>query len=202
MSVGRLDLNSEGLLLLTNDGEIKRKLELPATGWTRKYRVRLKGTPRDEDFTPLRKGIKVEGETFRPMEVTFDRQQGANAWITVSLREGRNREIRRAMEALGFSVNRLIRVSYGPFRLGELKPGEVEELRPRVVRDQLGLDTGEEPRPKLRPKARKSAPGAKAARGREATPGSKPVPKGRAGPVAKAPARGRPPPAGKGRRGR
>lgn len=140
MSVGRLDLNSEGLLLLTNDGEIKRKLELPATGWLRKYRARVKGTPSEEKLDILRKGIEVDGEKFQPMIVTFDRQQGANAWLTVAIREGRNREVRRALDAVGVVVNRLIRISYGPFRLGELKPGEVEEVRSRVLRDQLGLD--------------------------------------------------------------
>jgi 23S rRNA pseudouridine2605 synthase len=147
MSVGRLDLSSEGLLLLTNDGEIKRKLELPSTGWTRKYRVRVHGEPTDDVFEPLRKGIEVDGERFQPMTVTLDRQQGANAWVTVSLKEGKNREVRRAMEAVGLTVNRLIRVSYGPFRLGELKAGQVEEVRPRVLRDQLGL--AETPRPKV-----------------------------------------------------
>ena len=140
MTVGRLDLSSEGLLLLTNDGGIKRKLELPATGWLRRYRVRVKGRPTEDTFGPLRKGITVEGERFQPMTVTLDRQQGANAWLTVSLREGKNREIRRAMEAVGLSVNRLIRISYGPFQLGDLKPGAVEELRRKVVRDQLGLE--------------------------------------------------------------
>ncbi|KIN64304.1 Pseudouridine synthase [Sulfitobacter noctilucicola] len=139
MSVGRLDLNSEGLLLLTNDGGIKRQLELPSTGWLRRYRVRVNGRPSDVALEPLRKGITIEGERFQPMEVTLDRQQGANAWLTIGLREGKNREIRRAMEAVGLSVNRLIRVSYGPFQLGELKQGEVEELRRKVVRDQLGL---------------------------------------------------------------
>lgn len=139
MSVGRLDLNSEGLLLLTNDGGIKRKLELPSTGWVRKYRVRVNGRPSDATFDPLRKGIEAEGETFQPMAVTLDRQQGANAWVTVAIREGKNREIRRAMTAVGLSVNRLIRVSYGPFQLGQLKPGEVQEVRPRVLRDQLGI---------------------------------------------------------------
>jgi len=140
MTVGRLDLNSEGLLLLTNDGGIKRQLELPSTGWLRKYRVRLKGAPKDEDFAALREGITLDGETFQPMQVTLDRQQGANAWATVGLREGRNREIRRAMGAIGLAVNRLIRVSYGPFQLGQLKAGAVEEVRPRVMRDQLGLE--------------------------------------------------------------
>ena len=140
MSIGRLDLNSEGLLLLTNDGGIKRKLELPATGWLRRYRVRVNGRPSDTALEPLRKGITVDGETFQPMTVTLDRQQGANAWLTIGLREGKNREIRRAMEAVGLSVNRLIRISYGPFQLGELKPGETEEIRRKIVRDQLGIE--------------------------------------------------------------
>jgi 23S rRNA pseudouridine2605 synthase len=131
MSVGRLDLNSEGLLLLTNDGELKRRLELPSTGWLRKYRVRVKGNPTDPDLEPLRKGIEVDGERFQPMIVSLDRHQGANAWLTVGLREGKNREIRRAINAIGLIVNRLIRVSYGPFRLGELQPGDVEESAPR-----------------------------------------------------------------------
>ncbi|MCR9107710.1 pseudouridine synthase [Marivita sp. XM-24bin2] len=144
MSVGRLDLNSEGLLLLTNDGGIKRRLELPSTGWLRKYRVRVKGQPTDQQLDPLRKGLKVDGETFQPMTVSLDRQQGANAWLTVGLREGKNREVRRAMADLGLTVNRLIRISYGPFQLGQLKPGEVEELRRKVVRDQLGLDDAQD----------------------------------------------------------
>ncbi len=141
MSVGRLDLNSEGLLLLTNDGDIKRKLELPSTGWLRRYRARIKGRPKDEDFEPLRTGITVGADRFQPMQVNLDRQQGANAWLTIGLREGKNREIRRAMEDIGFVVNRLIRISYGPFQLGKLEPGGVEELRPRVIRDQLGLES-------------------------------------------------------------
>ncbi len=139
MSIGRLDLNSEGLLLLTNDGALKRRLELPSTGWLRKYRVRVKGNPTDPDLEPLRKGITVDGERFQPMEVRLDRHQGANAWLTIGIREGRNREIRRAMDHIGVTVNRLIRVSYGPFRLNEMKPGEVEEIRGKVLRDQLGL---------------------------------------------------------------
>lgn len=139
MSVGRLDLNSEGLLLLTNDGELKRRLELPSTGWLRKYRVRVNGNPTDPDLEPLRKGIVVDGEKFQPMNVVLDRIQGANAWLTIGLREGKNREIRRAMSAINLTVNRLIRVSYGPFRLGELQPGQVEEVRQKVLRDQLGL---------------------------------------------------------------
>ena len=139
MSVGRLDLNSEGLLLLTNDGELKRKLELPSTGWLRKYRVRVNGRPTEETFEPLRKGLNLQGELFQPMLITIDRQQGANAWLTVGIREGKNREIRRAMEAIQLNVNRLIRVSYGPFQLGNLKSGSVEELRKRALKDQLGM---------------------------------------------------------------
>lgn len=152
MSVGRLDINSEGLLLLTNDGGIKRQLELPSTGWLRKYRVRVNGRPSDTSFDPLRKGISSGGEKFQPMNITLDRQQGANAWLTVGLREGKNREIRRAMEEIGLKVNRLIRISYGPFRLNELRDGEVEEVKSRVLRDQLGLQApDEEPRLKKKP---------------------------------------------------
>ena len=138
LSVGRLDLNSEGLLLLTNDGALKRQLELPATGWLRRYRVRVNGTAEETALERLRAGIVVEGEAFAPMQVALDRQQGANAWLTVGLREGRNREVRRAMAAVGLYVNRLIRVSYGPFQLGHLEPGAVEEVKPRVLREQLG----------------------------------------------------------------
>ncbi len=152
LSVGRLDINSEGLLLLTNDGGIKRKLELPSTGWMRRYRVRIKGAPQDSAFEPLRRGATVDGTTYQPMQITLDRQQGANAWLTIGLREGKNREIRRAMEHLGFVVNRLIRISYGPFQLGELKAGAVEEVRRRVMRDQLGLDEGAEGHAKAKPR--------------------------------------------------
>jgi len=139
MPVGRLDITSEGLLLLTNDGELKRRLELPSTGWLRKYRVRVNGAPNEALLERLRRGITANGERFQPMSVVFDRQQGANAWLTMGLREGRNREIRRAMEAIGLVVNRLIRISYGPFALGDLKPGVVEEVRARVLREQIGV---------------------------------------------------------------
>ncbi|MFN3577423.1 MAG: pseudouridine synthase [Tabrizicola sp.] len=171
MSIGRLDLNSEGLLLLTNDGELKRRLELPSTGWLRKYRVRVKGNPTDPDLDPLRKGMTIDGERFQPMEVRLDRHQGANAWLTVGLREGRNREIRRAMAQIGLTVNRLIRISYGPFRLNDLQPGEVEEVRPRILRDQLGLgEIGAPARPAGKAAARTPA---------------KPAPKPSARPAAK-----------------
>jgi 23S rRNA pseudouridine2605 synthase len=140
MSVGRLDLNSEGLLLLTNDGGIKRQLELPSTGWLRRYRVRVNGRPTDDTLAPLRQGIVSDGQRFQPMQVSIDRQQGANAWLTVGLREGKNREIRRAMGDIGLNVNRLIRISFGPFQLGDLKAGAVEEVRRKILRDQLGLE--------------------------------------------------------------
>lgn len=162
MSVGRLDLTSEGLLLLTNDGELKRRLELPTTGWLRKYRVRVNGRPNEATFDPLRRGVEIEGETFLPMEVTLDKQQGANAWLTVGLREGRNREIRRAMAEVGLTVNRLIRVSYGPFRLNTMKPGDVVEVKQRVLREQLGPGEGEAPKPARKPRAAKGGAGAKA----------------------------------------
>jgi 23S rRNA pseudouridine2605 synthase len=157
MSVGRLDINSEGLLLLTNDGGLKRRMELPATGWLRRYRVRVNGTPEDASFEPLRRGLTLGAERFQPMTVTLDRQKGANAWVTVAIREGKNREVRRAMEAVGLIVNRLIRLSYGPFQLGNLKPGAVEEIRPRVLRDQLGLKDGgdgKDDKPPAKPRPR------------------------------------------------
>ena len=143
MSIGRLDLTSEGLLLLTNDGDLKRRLELPTTGWLRRYRVRVHGKPDEAAIAPLRDGLTVEGERFRPMQVDLDRQQGANAWLTVGLREGRNREVRRAMEAVGLTVNRLIRISYGPFQLGDLGRGEVSEVKTKVLKDQLGPSSGQ-----------------------------------------------------------
>ncbi len=138
MSVGRLDLNSEGLLLLTNDGELKRRLELPTTGWLRRYRVRAHGRPTEKMLAPLKAGITVEGERFKPMQVEIERQQGANVWLTIGLREGKNREIRRALESIDMSVSRLIRLSYGPFQLGDMKEGEVDEVKGKILRDQLG----------------------------------------------------------------
>ncbi|MCI2394340.1 pseudouridine synthase [Aliiroseovarius sediminis] len=178
MSVGRLDLNSEGLLLLTNDGEVKRKLELPSTGWSRKYRVRVNGRPTEDTLAPVRKGLTIDGERFQPMAVSLDRQQGANAWLTVTLREGKNREVRRAMEAVGLTVNRLLRVSYGPFQLGELKPGEVEEIRQRVVRDPLGMEDAKPTPVRTRkeiPRGKHgSKPGAKPAFKGTGRPGGKP----------------------------
>jgi 23S rRNA pseudouridine2605 synthase len=155
MTVGRLDINSEGLLMLTNDGGVKRQMELPSTGWLRKYRVRVNGRPSDTQLEPLRRGLTVDRETFQSMTVTIDRQQGANAWLTVSLREGKNREIRRALQDVGLAVNRLIRISYGPFQLANLKTGEVEEIRRKVVRDQLGLEAEPQEQATKAPKAAK-----------------------------------------------
>lgn len=139
VSVGRLDLNSEGLLLLTNDGEVKRHLELPSTQWIRRYRVRAYGMPPDAAaIERLRKGVEVEGIRYDRIDTVIDRRQGDNVWLTMSLREGKNREIRRVLAHLGLQVNRLIRVAYGAFVLGELKPGEIDEVTGKVLREQLG----------------------------------------------------------------
>ncbi len=138
ISVGRLDLTSEGLLLLTNDGELARKLELPATAWTRRYRVRAHGRVKDEDLESLKKGIKIDGVRYGPIDAAFEKRTGANAWLTVSIKEGKNREVRKVMEHLGMTVNRLIRTAYGPFQLGYLKRSEVEEVKPKVLREQIG----------------------------------------------------------------
>jgi 23S rRNA pseudouridine2605 synthase len=149
VSVGRLDLNSEGLLLLTNDGEIARKLELPATGWVRRYRVRVNGTVEVAHLNELRKGITVEGIKYGSVQASLDRQQGDNAWLTMSLTEGKNREIRKVCGHFGWGVSRLIRISYGPFQLGNLEKGEVEEVKGKVLKDQLGIET-----PKDKPRER------------------------------------------------
>ena len=138
VSVGRLDLNSEGLLLLTNDGGLARALELPATGWLRRYRARAHGAVTQDALDRLRRGVTVEGVLYGPIEATLDRSQGANTWLTLGLREGKNREVRNVLRHLELAVNRLIRVSYGPFQLGELKPGSVEEVKSRVLQEQLG----------------------------------------------------------------
>lgn len=154
LSVGRLDIATEGLLLLTNDGAVKRRLELPSTGWVRKYRVRAHGKPEDAGLERLRQGLVIAGEKFQPMHVALDRVQGANAWLTVGIREGRNREVRRALEEIGLVVNRLIRIGYGPFRLGDLPAGGVEEVRQRVLADQLGWQRPGAARKPARPSGR------------------------------------------------
>ncbi|MGQ0526810.1 MAG: pseudouridine synthase [Alphaproteobacteria bacterium] len=140
VSIGRLDLNSEGLLLLTNDGELARHLELPSTGWKRKYRVRVMGTVDPGRLEKLGNGIIIEGVRYKSIDAKIEggEQKSANTWLQVTLTEGKNREIRRVMEALGLSVNRLIRTAYGPFNLGTLTPGSIEEVYPDVLRHQVG----------------------------------------------------------------
>ena len=139
ISVGRLDMDSEGLILLTNDGDLARKLELPATGWLRKYRVRVHGYVVPKDLEPLKNGIIIDGIRYGRIDATLDRQQGSNAWLTLSFREGKNREVRKVMNHLGYNVNRLIRISFGPFNLKNLPSGELEEVKNKVLNDQLGL---------------------------------------------------------------
>jgi 23S rRNA pseudouridine2605 synthase len=140
ISVGRLDLTSEGLLLLTNDGELARRLELPANAWLRRYRARAFGRVTQEELDVLKDGITVDGMRYGSIDAKLERGGGANAWITVSITEGKNREVRRVLDALGLKVNRLIRTSYGPFQLGTLPPGAVEEIPRKVLREQLGKD--------------------------------------------------------------
>ncbi|MER8963217.1 pseudouridine synthase [Mesorhizobium sp. M0701] len=138
MTIGRLDINTEGLLLLTNDGGLSRVLELPATGWLRRYRVRVHGKVEESALAGLREGIAVDGVFYGAIEATLDREQGSNAWLTLGLREGKNREVRNILGALGLDVTRLIRISYGPFQLDDLPEGHVLEIKGRVLRDQLG----------------------------------------------------------------
>lgn len=153
MPVGRLDFTSEGLLLLTNDGGLKRRLELPATGWLRRYRVRVHGRVEPAKLDALAGGTVVDGMRYGPIEARLDRVQGSNAWLTMALREGKNREIRRVLESLGWTVTRLIRVSFGPFHLGGLAAGEVDEVSGKVLREQLGgmLSDASAPRRRGRP---------------------------------------------------
>lgn len=171
ISVGRLDLNSEGLLLLTNDGELARRLELPATGWVRRYRVRVNGRIDPASLTRLARGIEIEGVRYGAIEAVLDRQQGDNAWLTMSLTEGKNREIRKVCAFFGWTVSRLIRLSYGPFQLGHLEKGQIEEVPGKVLRDQLGQPGAAQP---LRPhqagggKARPPKP--RSGEGRSAAP--------------------------------
>ncbi len=138
ISVGRLDINTEGLLLLTNDGGLARVLELPATAWLRRYRVRANGRVTQEALDRLRTGITVDGVRYGPIEATLDREQGANCWLTFAIREGKNREVRKVLETLNLKVNRLIRVSFGPFNLGELPEWGVKEVESKALRTELG----------------------------------------------------------------
>jgi 23S rRNA pseudouridine2605 synthase len=140
ISIGRLDLNSEGLLLLTNDGALARRLELPATGWLRRYKVRVHGIVDAARLAALGKGVTIDGIAYGPIHAQLERQQGSNAWVALGLREGKNREVRRVLEHLGYPVTRLIRLSYGPFQLGGLERGSIEEVPKKVLAEQLGGD--------------------------------------------------------------
>jgi 23S rRNA pseudouridine2605 synthase len=162
VSVGRLDLTSEGLLLLTNDGGLARSLELPSTGWVRRYRARAFGSITQAELEKLAMGITVDGVKYGPIDASLDSEKGSNSWLTVAITEGKNREVRRVLEAVGLKVNRLIRLSYGPFQLGNLAPGQVEEVNRKALREQLG---------RLLPPDPAGAP----RRGRPATP-SEPAP--------------------------
>lgn len=138
ISIGRLDLNSEGLLLLTNDGALARRLELPSTGWLRRYKVRVHGGVEPDRLAAFEKGVTIDGVAYGPLRASLERLQGSNAWITMALREGKNREVRRVLEHLGLQVTRLIRLSYGPFQLGNLARGAVDEVPKKVLAEQLG----------------------------------------------------------------
>ncbi|HTI67784.1 MAG TPA: pseudouridine synthase [Caulobacteraceae bacterium] len=201
ISIGRLDLNSEGLLLLTNDGELSRSLELPATAWVRRYRARAFGHTTQAKLDKLKDGITIEGVAYGPIDAKLDKVQGAdrdnekgaaNLWITVSLSEGKNREVRRVLEHLGVKVNRLIRLAYGPFALGTLDVGSVEEVGPRVIREQLSafiapenLPTGDRrPGPAL---ASTPGPGRRSSSSSTRDPGSSGEPRPKARPEAAAP---------------
>lgn len=170
ISVGRLDYDSEGLLLLTNDGEVARHLELPSTGWSRRYKVRVQGRIDEDRLASLKDGITIDGIRYGEIEAELETQMPSNAWLILSIREGKNREVRRIMEHLGHPVSRLIRLSYGPFQLGTLAKGQIEEVRQAVLVEQLGGDntkssqagkTGPLPRSAKRP--RRSDPSAKSA---------------------------------------
>jgi 23S rRNA pseudouridine2605 synthase len=219
ISIGRLDLTSEGLLLLTNDGELARRLELPSTGWVRRYKVRVHGEVDPERLAALARGVTVDGVSYGPIRAEMDRQQGSNAWLTVALREGKNREIRRVLEHLGYSVTRLIRLAYGPFQLGALPRGEVEEVPKKVLADQLGTggatsgaggDGNNKARPKKKPARAKAsaragtgaaAPASARSAASDAPRPARPASRSKPGPAGTAPAKpgsrsARPPSAG------
>jgi 23S rRNA pseudouridine2605 synthase len=158
ISIGRLDLNSEGLLLLTNDGALSRRLELPSTGWLRRYKVRVHGEVEPERLAALEKGITIDGLSYGSIRAILERRQGSNAWIAMALREGKNREVRRVLEHLGFQVTRLIRLAYGPFQLGNLARGEVAEVTKKVLAEQLGSGETGNAAPHLRSVGRNRRP--------------------------------------------
>ncbi len=143
ISIGRLDLNTEGLLLLTNDGDLARHLESPSTAWVRRYRVRVHGKVDQAALDRLREGVEIDGIKYGPVDAKLDRTQGTNAWLTLGLREGKNREVRKIMEHLGLEVGRLIRVSFGPFQLGDMETGVVEEVKRRILAEQIGSTLAE-----------------------------------------------------------
>lgn len=184
ISVGRLDITSEGLLLLTNDGELARHLEMPSTGWSRRYRVRVYGNISQAALTKLANGCTIDGVRYGPMEARLERQTGFNSWLSVAIREGKNREVRKVLENLNLTVNRLIRVAYGPFQLATLPPGAAEEVKPRILREQLGSFLGIErsadqtgkakakPKSRQNPKPRQNTkPGQNAKSGQNTKPG-------------------------------
>lgn len=138
VSIGRLDINTEGLLLLTNDGELARVLELPASGWIRRYRVRAYGQVGEDQLSAIAEGVEVDGVRYGPVEARIERVQGGNCWLIIAIREGKNREVKRICEHLGLQVNRLIRTGFGPFQLGELLRGGIEEVPPRVLKASVG----------------------------------------------------------------
>lgn len=179
VTIGRLDINTEGLLLLTNDGGLARVIELPATGWLRRYRVRVFGTVDEKRLAELKDGLALDGVLYGGVEATLERTQGSNAWLSIGLREGKNREIKKIMEHLGLAVNRLIRVSFGPFQLGDIEEGTVREVPRKILRDQLGE--------RLAREAGAEFPTRQRAEKTEAVPEAAPPPK-------------RPPPAGPSRR--
>lgn len=167
ISIGRLDLNSEGLLLLTNDGALSRRLELPSTGWLRRYKVRVHGEVEPERLAALEKGVTIDSVSYGPIRASLERRQGSNAWIAMALREGKNREVRRVLEHLGFQVTRLIRLAYGPFQLGNLARGAVAEVAKKVLAEQLGSGDPGAAAPHRKPMRRKPHPaGARADRRR------------------------------------
>ncbi len=187
ITVGRLDINTEGLMLLTNDGGLARVLELPDTGWLRRYRVRVHGSVNQQQLDTLKEGIAVDGVLYGSIEAVLERTQGTNAWITMAFREGKNREVKQVLGTLGLAVTRLIRVSYGPFQLGDLEPGTVREIRGRTLRDQLGARLIDKagaqfetaaPNPALKPNSvqpatQKKSPAKKASRGKRYNTGNR-----------------------------
>ncbi len=146
ISVGRLDFNTEGLLLLTNDGELSRKLELPSNAWVRRYRVRVHGKIDEKKLASLKKGITIEGIRYGEINATVEKIQGTNAWLSVAITEGKNREVRKVMKAIDLEVTRLIRVSYGPFQLGSLASGEVSEISKKILNEQIGALSKDKPK--------------------------------------------------------